>query len=224
MLGRFLPAWHRIDRPRGVGGPEGLREVIRTLQGVALPAAQWETEVFPRRLGGYSPAWIDELAASGEIVWIGAGGSRVAIYLRDELALLGPAAPVGPAPEDDDRRVAVRAALGAGALFWDDLVQMTAASPESTWPPRSGASPGRARSPTISGHPLRAPRRLAVTVPRRAPRTAAAALAQRGPQRGARGTRGPLVPDRRPVVTDAGPRGRAAGARSPSSCSSATAW
>ncbi|HWH13560.1 MAG TPA: DEAD/DEAH box helicase, partial [Miltoncostaeaceae bacterium] len=70
-MGRFLPAWHGIDRPRAAPGAEALRDVIGTLQGVALPPAQWEGEVFPRRLGGYSPSWLDELAATGQVVWVG---------------------------------------------------------------------------------------------------------------------------------------------------------
>jgi len=185
VLGRFLPAWQRIDHPRGVGGPEGVREAIRTLQGVALPAAQWETEVFPRRLGGYSPAWIDELAASGEIVWIGAGGARVAIYLRDELALLGPEHPVGPAPEDAVAEV-VRTALGRGALFWDDLLQVTEAGPDSL----AAALWSLAWAGEVSNDlwaPLRAPRRLAVAVS--PPRTSRRAALARGGRNGARGVR-----------------------------------
>jgi len=185
VLGRFLPAWQRIDHPRGVGGPEGVREVIRTLQGVALPAAQWETEVFPRRLGGYSPAWIDELAASGEIVWIGAGGSRVAIHLRDELALVGPAGPVGPAPEDPTAR-AVRDALGRGALFWDDLATVTGASPEAL----AGAVWSLVWAGELTNDlwaPLRAPRKLAVAVP--PPRASRRAALARAGRNGARGVR-----------------------------------
>ncbi len=188
VLGRFLPAWQRIDHPRGVGGPEGVREVIRTLQGVALPAAQWETEVFPRRLGAYSPAWIDELAASGEIVWIGAGGSRVAIYLRDELALIGPAAPVGPAPENAVAD-AVRDALAGGALFWDDLTQRAGAAPEALasalW---SLAWAGEVTNDLWA--PLRATRKLAVAVaPPRSSRRAALARAGRSGARGIRAGR-----------------------------------
>src|SRR5204862_7998172 len=61
-LGRFLPAWQGIDRPSSLGappGPERLREALAPLQGLALAPAQWEEEVFPRRLGAYSPAWLD---------------------------------------------------------------------------------------------------------------------------------------------------------------------
>ena len=65
------------------------------LQGLALPAEVWERDVLPRRVGAYSPAWMDQLCASGEVVWIGAGAlgrnsGRVALYFREDLAVLGP--------------------------------------------------------------------------------------------------------------------------------------
>jgi ATP-dependent Lhr-like helicase len=124
-LARFLPAWQGVDRPRTGSGPDRLREVIGALQGLALPPAQWEAEVFPRRLGSYSPAWLDELAAAGDVVWVGAGalgrdGGRVALYFRDEAPLLGPP-PAGP-PADGMLAEAARAALAAGAAFWQDIV------------------------------------------------------------------------------------------------------
>jgi ATP-dependent Lhr-like helicase len=40
---------------------------------VALTPKVWEEDVLPRRLGAWSPAWLDELCTSGELVWIGAG-------------------------------------------------------------------------------------------------------------------------------------------------------
>ena len=123
-LGRFLPAWHRVDRPPAAPGVDALREVVAGLQGLALPPTLWEDEVFPRRLGAYRPAWLDELAASGELVWVGSGtgrgGGRVSLYFREEAALLGPP-PSAPAPEGEVVD-ALRAALAAGAAFWDDLL------------------------------------------------------------------------------------------------------
>ncbi|TPF86707.1 ATP-dependent helicase [Bifidobacterium sp. UTCIF-37] len=59
-------------------GIDGLMRVIEQLEGVALPASVWESNVFPARVGGYSPAMLDELLAGGEIVWIGSktGGTK----------------------------------------------------------------------------------------------------------------------------------------------------
>jgi ATP-dependent helicase Lhr and Lhr-like helicase len=135
-LGRFLPDWQRVDRPGGTHGVEALRDALGALQGLALPPAQWEAEVFPRRVTGYAPAALDELAARGEIVWVGAGaggvgGGRVALYFRDDAPLLG-APPADPAPEG---AVAdgLRAALASGASFWEDLLAAGEATREDVF-------------------------------------------------------------------------------------------
>ena len=73
-LARFLPAWQGVDAsPPGGAGVDRLREVLVPLQGVALAPEVWEQDVLPRRVGAYSPAWMDQLCASGELVWVGAG-------------------------------------------------------------------------------------------------------------------------------------------------------
>ena len=72
----FVQTWQGVDRHRPAGaGPDRLREVLVPLQGVPLPVELWENDVLPRRLGAYSPAWLDGLCASGELVWVGAGSS-----------------------------------------------------------------------------------------------------------------------------------------------------
>ena len=86
-LGRFLPAWHGIGRSLG-RGPDRVREVVSQLGGVALPVAAWEEDVLPVRVEGYRPADLDALCAAGELVWIGDGKDRVALYLRDDAPLL----------------------------------------------------------------------------------------------------------------------------------------
>jgi ATP-dependent Lhr-like helicase len=114
-LARFLPSWHGIDRRAS------LREALVPLQALPLPVALWETELLPRRVPGYRPEHLDALCASGEVVWAGAGMDRVALYFREDAAALGQVA-AAPPPEGDihDR---VRLALGAGALFWFDLLE-----------------------------------------------------------------------------------------------------
>jgi ATP-dependent Lhr-like helicase len=135
-LGRFLPDWQRVDRPGGARGPDALREALDGLQGLALPPAQWESEVLPRRLADYSPAHLDELAARGEIVWVGAGaggvgGGRVAILFREDAALLGP--PPADAPPEGPVAEALRTALAGGASFWDDLLATGAGTREEVF-------------------------------------------------------------------------------------------
>jgi ATP-dependent Lhr-like helicase len=137
-LARFLPAWQGVDRhPIGSHPPAGidrLREVLVPLQGLALPADVWERDILPRRTGAYSPSWMDQLCAAGEVVWIGAGAlgrnsGRVALYFREDLALLGPPAYRGEPPVSE-QHWAVRERLAAGACFFSDLLVDVALSPE----------------------------------------------------------------------------------------------
>ncbi len=70
-LGRFLPAWQHVGgRLRGV---DGLLRVIEQLAGAAVPASALERLVLPARVADYTPAWLDELTAAGEVVWVGHG-------------------------------------------------------------------------------------------------------------------------------------------------------
>jgi ATP-dependent Lhr-like helicase len=160
-LARFLPAWHGIDKPPARPGTDALRELIGPLQGVALTPEQWEAEVLPRRLGEYSPTWLDELAAAGELVWVGVGtgrgGGRVALYFRDEAALLGP--PLAGEPPDDEASVALRAALADGAAFWEELASATELPAQEAFSALwSLVWAGEVTNDLWS--PLRAPRRL----------------------------------------------------------------
>jgi ATP-dependent Lhr-like helicase len=116
-LGRFLPSWHGVDRRAS------LREALVPLQALALPVALWEAEVLPRRVPEYRAEQLDQLCASGELVWVGAGLDRVAVFFRDDAPLLGrPSAATAPDGEAHD---AIREALTGGALFWDGLLGVT---------------------------------------------------------------------------------------------------
>jgi ATP-dependent Lhr-like helicase len=116
-LGRFLPSWHGIDRRAT------LREALVPLQGLALPVSLWESDVLPRRVPGYRPEQLDQLCASGELVWVGAGLDRVAVLFRDDAPVLGQ--PAGASAPHDPAHAAIRGSLAAGALFWYDLLAAT---------------------------------------------------------------------------------------------------
>ncbi|MGH9262806.1 MAG: DNA glycosylase AlkZ-like family protein, partial [Acidimicrobiales bacterium] len=80
---RFLPAWQGIGSR--AGGLARLYEVIGQIQGLALPASVLERDVLAARVADYSPRLLDELAAAGEVVWVGAGAlgrddGRIALY------------------------------------------------------------------------------------------------------------------------------------------------
>src|SRR5207249_431273 len=79
-FGKFLPSWHGIDRRAS------LREALIPLQALPLPVSLWESEGLPRRVPGYRPEQLDQLCASGELVWAGAGLDRVAVFFREDAA------------------------------------------------------------------------------------------------------------------------------------------
>jgi ATP-dependent helicase Lhr and Lhr-like helicase len=141
-LAELLPAWQGVDRRSAAGaGIDRLREALVPLQGLALPVQIWERDVLPRRLGAYSPTWLDALCASGELVWVGAGASgrsgRVALYFRDDAPLLGPPAGGsgggrgGGEPPHAAEHELLRARLAQGACFFTDLLAELDAPPEA---------------------------------------------------------------------------------------------
>ncbi len=116
-LARFLPAWQGVDRRAT------LREALVPLQGLSLPVSLWESDLLPRRVPGYRPAELDQLSASGEIVWVGAGLERVALFFREDAPALG--RPGALPPPEEEAHAAIRGALERGALFWYDLLNET---------------------------------------------------------------------------------------------------
>lgn len=121
-LAAFLPRWHEV----GDTAPAASRlpETISRLQGYALPAAILETDVLPARMD-YSPADLDRLLATGEVVWIGRGplgprDGKIALYRRAEVRALSPV-PEAEIPGEPTHR-AIRDHLERrGASFFPDL-------------------------------------------------------------------------------------------------------
>ena len=82
---RFLPVWQHIARP--LEGIDGVAAVIEQLAGVPIPASAWESLVLPARVSDYTPGMLDELTATGEVIWSGHG----ALPGRDGWIALHPA-------------------------------------------------------------------------------------------------------------------------------------
>ena len=165
-LGRFLPSWHGIDRRAT------LREALVPLQGLALPVVALGVggAAAPRaRLP--SPSSSTQLCASGEVVWVGAGLDRVAVYFREDAPALGRAAGRG-----SRRRArctsALRAALARSALFWHDLLADTGLEAEEALPALwdlvwAGEVTNDAWTPLRAGRRYRAEARPTARRPRR---------------------------------------------------------
>ena len=123
-LGRFLPAWQHVTEP--LRGVDGVAQVIDQLAGVALPASAWETLVLPARVRDYSPVMLDQLTASGEVIWSGAGSlpgndGWVSLHLADAAGVTL-AEPTGDETTELQRSILTSLA-GGGAYFFRQLSQ-----------------------------------------------------------------------------------------------------
>lgn len=68
-LGTFLPAWQQIGAK--LRGLDGLAAVLEQLAGVSAPASAWESLILPTRVLDFTPAMLDQLLGSGEIIFCG---------------------------------------------------------------------------------------------------------------------------------------------------------
>ncbi|MGF2944176.1 ATP-dependent helicase [Mycobacterium sp. Lab-001] len=122
--GRFLPAWHRVSS--NLSGPEGLLTVIDQLAGVRLPASAIEPLVLGPRVAGYCPALLDELLATGEVTWSGAGsisGSDGWIVLHHSDSAPLTLAPPAEIDLTEAHRAILDTLSGGGAYFFRQLAQ-----------------------------------------------------------------------------------------------------
>ncbi|OCB27777.1 ATP-dependent helicase [Mycobacterium malmoense] len=126
--GRFLPAWHQVagSSSPNHSGLDGLMSVVDQLAGVRLPASAIEPLVLGPRVRDYSPAMLDELLASGEVTWqgagtISAGDGWVALHVGES----APLTLAEPAEIDftDAHRAILDTLAGGGAYFFRQLAQ-----------------------------------------------------------------------------------------------------
>ncbi|MCR1783172.1 ATP-dependent helicase [Nocardioides carbamazepini] len=124
-LARFATAWHQITlRSTGTGtkgprGADGLLHTIEQLAGAPMPASALESLVLPARVRDYEPALLDELTATGEVVWSGHGalpGSDgwVSLHLSDRAHLTLPE----PGPVEDPLHQRVLDVLAPGGAWF----------------------------------------------------------------------------------------------------------
>ncbi|GAB3609224.1 ATP-dependent helicase [Humibacter ginsengiterrae] len=115
---RFLPDWQHVGG--GLRGVDAVASVIEQLAGTRIPASAWESLILPSRVAEYQPAMLDELTASGEVLWSGSGSlpgndGWVSLHLADSAPLT-----MAPPPEHatDELQREVLSALGAGGAFF----------------------------------------------------------------------------------------------------------
>jgi len=68
-LVRFLARWQHVAPGHQLEGRAGLLAAVEQLQGIEVPAGDWEAHVLRARVAGYDPRWLDELCLSGEVAW-----------------------------------------------------------------------------------------------------------------------------------------------------------
>ncbi len=134
-LASFLPAWQHVGTStvRGGSGPAygdergvgAVADAVEVLQGYPVPASALERLVLPARVADYSPAQLDELTGSGEVVWAGAGALSggdgwVVLAPTETAALLLP--PAVPEAAEGPVHQAILDALSDGqAMFFRPL-------------------------------------------------------------------------------------------------------
>ncbi|WP_104106729.1 ATP-dependent helicase [Nocardioides sp. 616] len=124
-LARFLPAWQKVVTQRGgLRGVDGVLSAIDQLAGCAVPASALEPLVLAARVRDYQPAFLDELTASGEVVWAGhaplpGSDGWVSLHLADQAPLTLPDA---DDTELDELQLRLLATLEpGGAWFYRQL-------------------------------------------------------------------------------------------------------
>ncbi|MFW0796050.1 ATP-dependent helicase [Gordonia sp. CPCC 205515] len=129
VYARFLTAWQHVGLDDPLTGVDAVDMVVDQLAGYPLPASAWESLVLPSRVADYTPAMLDELLASGEVVWtargrIGGSDGWISLHTADVAAL------TVPAPDEIDLTPVHSRVLAAlepgGALRFTQIVDAAA--------------------------------------------------------------------------------------------------
>jgi ATP-dependent Lhr-like helicase len=143
---RFLFDYHCLTPETRAGGRAALGDAILKLQGFEIPAAAWERNILPSRVGGYRHEWLDERCLAGEVSWARLTPRRapadavtstcratpVTIAYRRDLTWLLAAVRdrLSPEPPTGGTAAAVLHELERrGALFFDDLAAASGVPP-----------------------------------------------------------------------------------------------
>jgi ATP-dependent Lhr-like helicase len=122
-LGRFLGAWQHISTSR-LRGVDGVLSVVDQLAGCPVPASALEPLILAARVRDYEPAYLDELTASGEVLWAGHAAlpgtdGWVSLHLADQAPLTLP--PPEPFTHTELHQAVLDALTPGGAWFFRQL-------------------------------------------------------------------------------------------------------
>jgi ATP-dependent Lhr-like helicase len=128
-LARFLPGWQNIGRK--LRGIDGVVTVVEQLAGCAVPASALESLVLPSRVADYQPSMLDELTATGEVLWAGHGGlpgadGWVSLHLADTAPLTLP--DHGEVEMSAQHEAVLEALSSGGAYFFRQLASSVGTS------------------------------------------------------------------------------------------------
>ncbi|MEV6771491.1 ATP-dependent helicase [Nocardia sp. NPDC051030] len=145
-LARFLPAWQHVGTGE-LRGVDGVAAVVEQLAGVPIPASAWESLILPSRVRDYSPALLDELLSTGEVLWSGHGSITakdgwIALHPAEQAPLtLLPSTEIDFTPTQISLLMAMGATVveqsavvdtaGGGAYFFRQLAEATGVEDEA---------------------------------------------------------------------------------------------
>ncbi|MFJ4918264.1 DEAD/DEAH box helicase [Streptomyces sp. NPDC088725] len=137
-LATFLPQWQHLGH-HSLRGIDGLARAVEQLQGAPVPASALEKLILPSRVSGYTPALLDELTTTGEVVWAGAGSlpgkdGWVSLHLADAAPLL--LSPARPLELTALHESVLTALTGGYGLFFRQIADQVRATthPDATDP------------------------------------------------------------------------------------------
>ena len=136
---RFLLDWQHASPNGRMEGPEGLAAILEQLEGMEAGAAAWEADVFPVRMQGYDPSWLDQLCISGRVTWSrrtppsGRASSPIRTspiaFARRAEAPTWRFRSLSEKPASSDAALTLDMLRESGASFFDDIVRDTGLLP-----------------------------------------------------------------------------------------------
>jgi len=127
-------------------GAEGVLRVVEQLAGVPLPASVWESQVLPARVRDFTPALLDQVLATGDVVWMGHArlgddDGWVSLHLHEPAAVTLPAVPaLSPVDALTPMQGAILRALDGGGAFFARQLAERASSALQGDPPQTAES------------------------------------------------------------------------------------